>query len=400
MRILTVTTFFPNPVDPQRAVFVRHLVQAMESARPGLMAGVLAPVPWAPPRPRRAAWQALRAVPARESAGAIEVEHPRFAVLPRLEALSGAGYCAGLLRPLLRRRAGIDLLHVHCAYPDAVGAAAAARLLGLPYLVTVHGSDVNVYAQRRTLRPQIAWALRHAAGIVAVSPALQERVRELTAPFAPPTACIPCAGFDGRVFRPQRIPAAEAQEAAPRAPGRVVLFVGRLDPIKCVDRLIEAWALLRARGALSAPDRLVIIGDGPCRPALERLGAGAPVRFTGSIAQGEVADWVARAAALCLPSRNEGTPNVVVEALACGVPVVASRVGGIPQLVRDGVNGLLAAPGDAAALADALAAALARTWDARRIAESVAHLTWPELARRNLEFIDSLALEARHASLA
>jgi glycosyltransferase involved in cell wall biosynthesis len=152
--------------------------------------------------------------------------------------------------------------------------------------------------------------------------------------------------------------------------------------------LLDAWSRLRERGVLTDGARLIVIGDGVQRNALEQrtetLGIRQSVTFTGALPQAVVAQWIAASDMLCLPSHHEGTPNVVVEALAAGVPVVASRVGGIPALVRDGENGALIAPGEVEALADAIEQTWMRKWDRAAIRASVEHLTWAALATENL----------------
>jgi glycosyltransferase involved in cell wall biosynthesis len=166
--------------------------------------------------------------------------------------------------------------------------------------------------------------------------------------------------------------------------------------VKALDVLVRAWALLvGTHPALRR--RLVLIGEGGERARLERLvretDLSASVQFLGALPQAAVAEWLAASDLLCLPSHAEGSPNVIVEALASGVPVVASRVGGIPDLVQDGVTGLLTAPGDAPALARALAAALERRWDPLALVRSVSGLTWPALAARNEELLACVAAE-------
>jgi glycosyltransferase involved in cell wall biosynthesis len=171
-----------------------------------------------------------------------------------------------------------------------------------------------------------------------------------------------------------------------------VLFVGNLVAVKGVDVLLKAWSRLAAAGVLGSEDRLAIVGDGPERGRLqaqaEALGLGPRVAFAGAVAFAEVPRWMAASDVLCLPSRSEGTPNVVVEALASGVPVVATRVGGVPELVRQGENGLLVPPEDAPALAEALASALVRPWDGPALRASVAHLTWERLAEAEQRFVE------------
>ncbi|HEX4403266.1 MAG TPA: glycosyltransferase [Polyangia bacterium] len=389
MRVSTVTTFFPHAADRHRGVFVENLVRAM---RRRCEVDVIAPVPFAPPLRAKPEWYRKSQIPRRENIDGIDVEHPRFVVFPKAEVLSGMMYAAGVLPALRRARdASPDLIvHAHCAYPDGVGVALAARRLGIPYVVTAHGSDVNVYAERRTLRGQIRWALRGAAATIAVSRDLLAKVTRLLASSASsaPLVHIPCAGFDPAVFRP-RDRAAVRQTLGLAARARLVVFVGQLVPIKGIDRLVEAWRLLDVAGRLGPDDRLVIIGAGRCGPALARqvgaAGIEARVVFAGALAQPIVAEWVGAADVLCLPSDNEGTPNVVVEALASGVPVVASHVGGVPELVTHERNGLLVPPRDPAALMTALAAALERRWDPEQIRATVAHATWEAIADRTIE---------------
>lgn len=368
-------------------MFVSNLVTAM---RPHCdVLHVVAPIPYAPPLSANTRWKRLRTIPAEESVGWLRVSHPRFLAVPGLQALNGLTYGVRVLLSLwrLKQLYGPFFVHGHCAYPDGVGVAIAARCLGLTYAITAHGSDINVYAQRWALQPQIRWALRGATGIVAVSDALTQRIRNLLKDDSSQTnvAHIPCAGFDPSIFT-------SADAETPRVgDGRTVVFVGHLVPIKGLPFLIRAWHQLVTAGSVNASDRLVIVGDGPERSALEEMcrstGVESSVHFTGLLAPVQVAARVRSAHLLCLPSLNEGTPNVVVEALACGVPVVASRVGGIPDLIRDGSNGWLAEPGDSAALAAALAEVLGRQWSAKEMRQSVRQMTWDALARRNVAFL-------------
>ena len=358
-----------------------------------------------PRRPQFGAWRDAAPVPAVETYGGRTLVHPRYLAVPGLHWLSGLTYGAGVWRTLraLKQRHGRFVLHAHCAYPDVVGAALAARWLGLPLVATAHGSDINLSARERLLRPQIRAALRCAQRVIAVSDPLARAVAALTGLPPPRIECIPCAGYSANVFHP-RAPAGLA--ALRRALGvdadtRLVLFVGHLVPVKGLDVLLRAWALLSSKRPDAARARLVLVGEGAERDALMRLaereGVAAQVTFLGPRPQPVVADWLAAADLLCLPSHAEGSPNVVVEALASGTPVVASRVGGIPDLVQDGVNGLLVPAGDAAALAAALAAVLAGDWDAQRISASIAHLTWSAIGRRNRDVLEDVAMEAAHA---
>jgi teichuronic acid biosynthesis glycosyltransferase TuaC len=400
--ILTVTTFFPNSADRQRAIFVENLVRSMRRL---CRVDVIAPVPFAPPVRWMHGWYTQSRIPREESIDGIKVLHPRFVVIPRLGWLSGLGYFLGIL-PVLRRARKQNrqlMIHVHCAYPDGVGVALAARALGLPYVVTAHGSDINVYAGRRGLRAQIRWALRGAVGVIAVSRDLERKIRNLLNGSKTRVTCIPCAGYDPKLFllhHSQEI----RQRAEAGVKGRLIIFVGKLVPIKGVDILIDAWAKLHHAKAVAETDQLVIIGDGKCRKTLEQqvssAGIERHVRFLGTIPHPEVSRWLAASDALCLTSYNEGTPNVVVEALASGVPVVATRVGGVPEIVTEGVSGTLTEPGDPEAFASAIRDTLSRAWDREAIRRSVEYLQWGAIAERNCKFLQGVMSEITNGSLA
>ena len=394
MHILTVTSFFPNAANRQRAVFIENLVRALRRSQ---RVDVVSPIPFVPPFSRRPDLQALRSIPGVDRIDDIDVEHPRFVILPKMGWFSGIGYFFGILGTLRRWRRRVRdpdslVVHAHCAYPDAVGVALAARLLRLPYFVTAHGSDINVYAEKTILRAQISWALRHATGVIAVSKAIEDKIKRMTGLTPRRLRQIPCAGFDPSVFSPAR-KGTKCPDGKLPADAHLVVFVGLLVPIKGVEFLIAAWAELQRRNQLRPADWLIIVGDGPCRNDLERqardVGVADRIRFVGSIPQTQVARWIGAATVLCLPSRNEGTPNVVVEALASGIPVVASKVGGIPDLIREGENGMLVPPTEPLPLADALAESMAKVWNPNAIAASIADLTWNNLAVRNCEFLHS-----------
>jgi glycosyltransferase involved in cell wall biosynthesis len=389
MQVATVTTFFPHSADPHRAVFVKNLVRAM---RRYVSVDVISPIPFAPPLRRFPEWYRQSQIPRRETIEGIDVSHPRFVVVPKLDVVSGATYAAGILPALLRLGRGAEplVVHAHCAYPDGVGAALAAKSLGLPYVVTAHGSDINVYAERPLLRAQLRRALAGADAVVAVSRDLRAKVERLLEGANPRSRLvhIPCAGFDPNVFSP-RDRAELRRELATPVDTRLLVFVGQLVPIKAVDNLVEAFRRLLAKGAGQGRARLVIIGEGKCGPELERqvaaAGIGEHVVFAGALPQATVARWIAAADILCLPSHNEGTPNVIVEALASGVPVVASRVGGIPELIPSDANGVLVPPANPEALAAALSTALEREWNKDDVRRTVEHLTWDAIASKNVE---------------
>jgi glycosyltransferase involved in cell wall biosynthesis len=185
-------------------------------------------------------------------------------------------------------------------------------------------------------------------------------------------------GCDTSVFRLTDRAAARAGLGLD-AESEVVIFVGWIAPTKGLRELVDAVTRLR----ISHPRlQLFCIGEGALQPELEArakdAGLGRSIRFLGWRDSPEVASWLAAANVFCLPSYAEGCPNSVIEALACGRPVVATNVGGIPELV-DSESGILVAPQDSEALAEALSEALSRPWDEPRISQR-SQRSWDQVA--------------------
>jgi glycosyltransferase involved in cell wall biosynthesis len=301
--------------------------------------------------------------------------------------LDGARFWAGLpariARELVRFRP--DAVVAQSAY-EAAAALAARRAVGrnTPVLVEVHGdwrTSTRLYGSplRRALSPladRVALTgLRRADAVRTVSPYTTGLVRDLG--LEPADVFPAFMDLDPFLDPPRPLP------DRPQA-----LFVGVLELYKNVDGLAEAWRLAAPRvdGAV-----LRIVGSGTRTDVVERLVAELPEQtsWTNRLETREVAVALDAATALVLPSRSEGMGRVVVEALCRGRPVVASRVGGIPDLVRDGVNGILVEPGDAAALAEALVRILSDRELAQRLAAAARESVEPWLATPE-EYADSL----------
>ncbi len=274
--------------------------------------------------------------------------------MQRLSAASpGAALAfAALVKALARavaaecRAAPVDVVHAHWWVPGGLATRLADRN-GRPFLVTLHGTDVALARRVPGGRLLMRWVLRPAAAVTAVSSALREHAARITGRAA---ADIPVEPMPlGPAAPPARTAGCDGAEAG----GAV--FVGRLTAQKHVLDLLDALTLLKRRGA-GLP--LTIVGDGPERGALERRAASAElagsVTFTGMVPPTEVAGHLAGKRVCVLPAVDEGLGLVVAEALVAGVPVVAARSGGIPDLLADPDAGALVPPEDPAALADAI----------------------------------------------
>jgi glycosyltransferase involved in cell wall biosynthesis len=247
------------------------------------------------------------------------------------------------------RRWQPDVIHAHWLVPGGLVALVVSRFLSMPYVVTVHGADA--FAMRKGgLQRLKGLIMRRAAVVGLTSAALAEAVPDVP---SVPQPVIPM-GVDVEGF-------ADGVGKRDPVPGQF-LFVGRLAEKKGLDVLLRALA--------EVPDAtLVVGGDGPDRSALEalskELGVAGRVRFAGRLSRGELREEFRRAYAVVVPSRvasdgdQDTTPLVMSESMSAAVPVIASRLGGLAEQIEPGVTGLLAEPGSAASLAEALRQALA-----------------------------------------
>jgi teichuronic acid biosynthesis glycosyltransferase TuaC len=329
----------------------------------------MATLPWFPGSGLLGKWSSagkLASVPRRETIEGIPVTHPRTLFIPRFaHGAWGPLYAASIAPALLGLRGKFDVVLGSWAYPDGFAAVVAARLLGLPCVVKLHGSDINIIAKLPGPRRMSAWALPKATRIVAVSRALAGEVEKLGVPRE--NIAIVMNGVDAQLFHPRDRAAARKELGLP-IEGKLALYVGNLKAEKGVLDLATAWK--------SVPEgTLVVVGGGPAKSALE---AEATDRFklVGPQPLPSIPTWMAACDVLVLPSHAEGTPNVVLEALACGRRVVATNVGGIPDLLTSDTLGTLVPAHDPKALAVALAHALATTYDPDDVARLGARGGW------------------------
>jgi len=385
MRVLVFTSLFPNNVRPQHGIFIQERMARVASF-PGMQLRVVAPVPYFPPLPIPAWSEYSRVSPCTEAEG-ISVCHPRYFLLPKVSTRwHGSLMAAGVLSRvrMLRGEFPFDLIDAHFAYPDGFAAVEIGRKLNVPVVVSARGSDINVMSELPSVRPLLQRTVAGAAALIAVSRPLGEALIRLGA--SPEQVTVIPNGVDAAKFHP--VGREEARAALGMPAGTLIVSVGHLTENKGFDRLLRAFSRLRVEKE-HRETRLAIVGEGSYRRELEglaaALGVGDVVRLAGAIPHAELFRWYAAADLTCLFSRREGWPNVVLESLACGTPVLATPVGGIPDALADPSVGALV-DGDERSLADGLSAALARRWDRvairryaeghswERVAESVVHV--------------------------
>jgi glycosyltransferase involved in cell wall biosynthesis len=360
LRVLVVTQLFPTAVDPMNAVFNKLQCVALSRLCDVDVRAVVPSFPGARLFRRWSTAGRCADIPPEEVVDGLRVRHPRVLFVPRVgAALSPALYLACLWPQVRALRGRVDVVLGCWASPDGVASIFVAKLLGAASVVKVHGSDLNVLTRRRSLRAIMGWALPKADRLVAVSRPLAEQAVALGVPAE--RVDVVRNGVDSDLFRIRDRSASRA-ELGIASDARWLLYVGLLDRIKGVAELLAAFDELTPRH----PDlRLAIVGDGRemplCRAAAERHPGRIVV--TGARPPEDVARWMGACDVLTLPSWNEGTPNVLLEAFASGRRVVATRTGGIPDLVTDAALGELVPPQDARSLAEALRRAAYAPYD-------------------------------------
>ena len=383
--IASVCRALPTPDDPAGGIFVLRRVEAMARRT---RVSVLQPIPYFP---------ALRPLPSwarneTHKAGEVEVQHAPMLYVPKvLKSLDGYWLYRAVLQKLahLKRAGGLGIVDSHFGYPDGVGCVRAARQLGLPVFITIRGVETD-NLRVPGVRDQVRRALSLAEGCIAVSHSLKRLAIDTGVP--PDNIAVIHNAIDRDVFRPMdRLSARRRLGLLPDAP--IIVSVGNLLSVKGHHTLVAAFAQLchRKPGA-----HLVIVGGKMHEPAypehlkarIRALGVESAVMLAGKLEPSLVADWLAASDVFALASEREGCCNAILEALACGVPVVATPAGDNDWFVKDNLNGYLVPIGDSGAMAHALSSALDRQdWDRNRISSSLQVGDWEAVALQILEFM-------------
>ncbi|PZQ33158.1 MAG: hypothetical protein DI562_02300 [Stenotrophomonas acidaminiphila] len=389
LKIAVVTPMLPIPQDRTRGRYIHETARALSQ---------LATVRVFFQQPRYLAIPGLTprnfltgTAGADYSADGIDVETFTYPAVVGLSRVTN-GYVAGrALTPRVRAFAP-DVVVGYWIYPDAYAAWQCAERLGVPCVAGALGSDIHVRAGANA-----AFTRRTVAGVDALVTVSEAMRRTAIADFDAPPARVHTVvnGFNTGVFHPRDRQAMRGKLGI-ASDARLMVYVGRLVESKGLRELLAAFA------ALSGTDpslQLALVGEGVMRDELERMvqtaGLQGRVAMPGGMEPAQVAEWICASDLLTLPSWSEGYPNVVVEALACGVPVVATDVGGTREIIDDS-KGLLIPPRDERVLAQALSQALSHPWDHAAIAASM-NRSWHDVARETLDVCKQVLAARRRA---
>lgn len=371
-RILFISNLYPNPIFPNMATFNRQQIAALQEY---FEIEVVAPVPWPVLiKNKLRLW-------VREEGGII-VHHPTYYYPPSiLRSFYGEFFYSSIrpvAEPLLEKKK-FDLVYSSWLYPDSWAAARLAARYQLPLFVKVHGTDVNRLRPGTAITKSSLHVAQQAKKVICVSKALKERLVSLGVPDS--KLEVHYNGIDRSLFFPM-----DRQEVRRRLKVEpdefLVLYVGNLKKEKGIYELIASYSA--SMKSIPKKSRLVIIGAGAYRDAAERqvssLDLSERVQFLGSQPLGAIAHWMNAASVLCLPSYMEGVPNVILEALACGTNVIATAVGGIPELDSGDGRLILTPPQDIDSLVAALKVASTENQQVRNLPPFLR--SWHENARQ------------------
>jgi teichuronic acid biosynthesis glycosyltransferase TuaC len=380
LRIAVLTRYFPSSGEPWQG---RSAYQTVRVLARQAEVDVFYPHPaypaWLTPRTRL-----YRSLDTGFSPPDVHVGYYNFPALPLISRpVNGLFAARSLLAPIRAFRP--DLIFSIFLYPDSYAALRIGKELGVPVVAMGIGSDIH------SIRDAIsAWytrqVLREADFLVTVSEDLRQKAIVMGA--SPERSRAVINGCDLSAFHPMdRTQARRALNLAPDAP--TVVYIGRMDVRKGLRELIEAAAKIQAR----RPDlHVYLVGEGADRPqvrsAIQAQNASGFIHDLPACSPDQVSTWMAAADLVTLPSYMEGCPNVVLEALACGRPVIATTVGGIPEIMSDAC-GRLIPPRDSAALAQALDAVLAQPWDAAEISSHWGR-SWNTVAKELMNIFESV----------
>jgi glycosyltransferase involved in cell wall biosynthesis len=393
LNVVTIASVYPNPYEPTLGVFVE--------ARQGALAKhhdvhVFVPVgvfDYSSPGDR---FRGRQLFPCAIRRDGLEVTYVKWVYPPWGTWMNGVALFARLL-PYVRSlhlQRPIDVLDAHFAFPDGIATCLLARTLGVPYVITLRGNE-PVHCQKPFVRRMVSYALRHAARVIAVSDNL--RTFALNQGTSPCHAITVPNGVDTDLFYP-RNRGQLRKDRSIELHEPVIVSVGYLIRGKGHDKVIRAVAELRRTGL---PARLLIAGapgrTDPCehdlRKLVSALGLESAVSFLGSVPRHEVPNVLSVANVLCLASSREGCPNVLNEALACGIPVVSTDVGAARDIVFDKDLGYVVPVDDQRALTAALANALTRTWDPDTLAAASRSRSWKTVGLEVAHLMSALRLD-------
>lgn len=390
LRVLLFTTLFPHAGEPTLGVFVRNRLEHLIEDE-NIEATVIAPVPYFPFTHAvfGSYGRSAKAHPVERQKG-LTVYHPRFVVIPKIGARLNARFLAkaGLAaaKKLIAAGQRFDVVDAHYLYPDGVAAVEIAQSLNLPVVMTARGSDVTQIALMEPYQRMIMMAIDKASHVITVSQSLKDKLSSLG---ADPQKITPLRnGVDTNKFvikESAKLSLAREFGFDPTKP--LILYAGWLIPRKRVDIAIDALTKLNPNV------QLLVVGDGPLmnnlRNQASQSGCAERIIFAGQQKPARMVDFFSASDVLILPSEREGWANVLLEAMACGTPVVSRAVDGALELVVKPEAGRLVEGNNPDHYAAALAELLAKNYSPILVRSYAEKFNWRATSRGQFEIFET-----------
>jgi teichuronic acid biosynthesis glycosyltransferase TuaC len=382
-KILTFTTLYPNCTDANNGVFIQnrllHFARAYQHE-----IRVVAPIPYFPRLKQFERWYRFACVPEHELIKGVSVSHRRYLVVPKIGmTCHGMSMFLGSLAEVRRLRSEFDFaaIDAHFFYPDAFAGVLLGKLLGKPVVASARGTDVHTYSQMPLIRPFLRYVGRNAAAVIAVSDSLKTLLVRLGVKAE--KIRVIGNGVDLTRFRPDDMKLAR-QRLGLSPDGEIILSVARIEKVKGIHHLISAMKYVHQ---LRPSATLVVVGSQENRSYVQEIRnqiaqaeLDGVVHLAGPQPHESLVDWYNACNLFCLCSSREGWPNALMEAMACGRPVVASRTGDIPAIVGSAACGITIDPSQAKMAADAIVRALDTNWDRQKISFYAQTFRWEDAA--------------------
>ncbi len=379
MKVLVITNLFPNKSEPTRGVYNKQLVAELA----GLCdLKVIAPLPWVPRGAIFLKSIAHRDIPEKETIDGIEVFHPQYFMIPKFgRVMYGFYFFLSLYGKIKEVRSDFkfDLIFAPWVFPDGVGSFFIARMLKVPIIIEALGSDINIFTRFILRRKIISYVLQRSAKVIAVSNELKNVIIKIGVPAK--NVEVVTNGVNTNLFcKMDKTLARERLNLTQDV--KIILFVGNLVPVKGIEYLMDSYNIVAAD---NKNIRLVIIGDGFLKSLLLKKVSDFKLEkkmvFCGKMPHEDIPMWMNGCDVLCLPSLDEGYPNVILEAMACGIPIVATRVGGIPEMVNLYESAELVDPKDINQLSAALEKAIRKVEIQKKDSDKISAKSWNDAAK-------------------